>query len=251
MAAPTVPVTQERLPEAVEALAAAHGLGPHRETFLPKRQGVLWMAGMVFFVLLGLLLFVLPGLFFGYLLLQSPNVSRKKAAHRLHFFEYGLVVADHTGPVEAFRWDSMAVLQQITRRYANGVYVGTTYLYTLYKQDGSTLKLTNFFANPERWGLIIQHAITNSQLPGVLAALGNGETVRFGDIAVTTGGVATPKRGSVAWSEIQRFEIKNGVVFLAKAGKLLAWSNTPVAKIPNFFLFLATVDRLRQLNAAA
>jgi hypothetical protein len=63
---------------------------------------------------------------------------------------------------------------------------------------------------------------------------------------MTIGGIATTKRGAVQWSEIQKIEVQNGVVFLSKAGKRLAWSNTPVAKIPNFFLFLTVVDHLRQ-----
>ncbi|GAA4858785.1 DUF6585 family protein [Kitasatospora terrestris] len=251
MAAPTVPVTQEPLPEAVQALAAAERLGALRETFLPKRHGAGRVTAMLFFTVLGLACFVLPGLFFLWVLWQTPNFNRKQAARRLHLFDHGLVVVDHTGPVGALRWDSMAALQQITERYANGIHVGTGYVYTLYKRDGATIKVTDLFANPERWGVIIQHAITNAQLPGVLEALGRGETVRFGDIAVTTGGVATPKRGATGWAEVQRFEVKNGMVFLSKAGKLLPWSSTPVAKIPNFFLFLATVERLRRQQSAA
>ncbi|WP_405012205.1 DUF6585 family protein [Kitasatospora sp. NBC_01539] len=245
MAAPAVSPVAPPVPEAVAAAAAAARLGEHRETFLPKRHGVARMAGLVLFTLLGLACFVLPGLVFVRILLQTPNVSRKQAAKRLHYFEHGMVVADHTGPVGVFRWDSMAVLQEITQRYANGIYVGTTYVYTLYKQDGTPLKLTGFYAEPERWGSILQQEITAWQLTGVVAALQRGETVRFGDLAVTGGGIATKKRGAVAWNEIQSVEIKNGTVFVGRAGKLMAWSNTPVAKIPNFFLFLATVDHIR------
>lgn len=137
MAAPAVSPVAPPVPEAVAAAAAAARLGEHRETFLPKRHGVARMAGLVLFTLLGLACFVLPGLVFVRILLQTPNVSRKQAAKRLHYFEHGMVVADHTGPVGVFRWDSMAVLQEITQRYANGIYVGTTYVYTLYKQDGT------------------------------------------------------------------------------------------------------------------
>ncbi|GGP70325.1 DUF6585 family protein [Streptomyces abikoensis] len=244
MATAAAHAAPERIPDAVASLAAAQGLGWHRETFFPKRLGAGRTAGMVFFALLGLACFVLPGLFFVWLLLQAPNFSRKQAAKRIHLFEHGLIVADHSGPVSAFRWDSMTVLQQITRRYANGVYVGTTYLYTLFKPDGSTIKLTNFYADPDRWGSAIQHEVTRAQLPNVIATLERGAAIQFGDIAMTMGGIATVKRGAVQWSEIQKIEVKNGVVFLAKAGKLLSWSNTPVAKIPNFFLFLTVVDQL-------
>nr|WSX50338.1 hypothetical protein OG409_16105 [Streptomyces sp. NBC_00974] len=246
MASAAAPSVHDRISDETAALAAAQGLGLHRETFLPKRLSAWRMAGLFLFAIFGLACFVLPGLMFVWLLAQSPNLSRKQAAKRIHLFEEGLIVADGSGPVSAFRWDSLTVLQQITQRYANGVYVGTNYLYTLFRQDGSAVKLTNFYADPERWGAAIQHEITRAQLPGAIAALENGATIGFGDISMTMGGIATPKRGGVRWGEIQKIEIKNGTVFVARAGKLLAWSNTPVAKIPNFFLFLSVVDRLRE-----
>ncbi|GLV83438.1 hypothetical protein Slala03_31270 [Streptomyces lavendulae subsp. lavendulae] len=235
---------QEQLPGEVLALAASEGLGELRASFLPKRAGVWAVIGMVFFSLLGLLVFVLPGLFFVWRLLQTPNFNRKQAAKRIHCFDHGLIVSDRDRPV-AFRWDSASVLQQITRRYANGVYVGTSYLYTLFKPDGSTIELTGFYADPEVWGAAIQHEITRAQLPRALDLVGRGETVRFGDVAVNAHGMATAKRGSLPWSAVERVEVKNGVVFVGRSGKLLAWSNTPVHKVPNFFVFLAVVDRLR------
>lgn len=239
------PVLVERIPDEVAALAAARGLGRYCETFVPKRLGAGRMTGMIVLVVFGLACFVVPGLFFLWMLLQTPNVSGKQAAKRLHMFEAGLIVTDRTGPVGAFRWDSTTALQQITERYANGIYVGTSYAYTLFGPDGSTHKLTDFFVQPERWGTVIQHEITRTQLPGVIAVLEQGATVTFGDTAVTIGGIATAKRGAVQWSEIQKIEVKGGVVFLTKAGKLLSWSNTPVAKIPNFFLFLTVAEQLR------
>ncbi|MFE2248563.1 DUF6585 family protein [Streptomyces lavendulae] len=235
---------QEQLPGEVLALAASEGLGELRASFLPKRAGVWAVIGMVFFSLLGLLVFVLPGLFFVWRLLQTPNFNSKQAAKRIHCFDHGLIVSDRDRPV-AFRWDSASVLQQITRRYANGVYVGTSYLYTLFKPDGSTIELTGFYADPEVWGAAIQHEITRAQLPRALDLVGRGETVRFGDVAVNAHGMATAKRGSLPWSAVERVEVKNGVVFVGRSGKLLAWSNTPVHKVPNFFVFLAVVDRLR------
>ncbi|AWZ06975.1 MULTISPECIES: DUF6585 family protein [unclassified Streptomyces] len=244
MATAPAPLVQEPIPDSVASLAAAQGLGLHRETFLPQRLPAWRVAGLFLFAIFGLACFVLPGLMFVWLLAQSPNLSRKQAAKRIHLFEDGLIVADGTGPVSGFRWDSMTVLQQITRRYANGVYVGTSYVYTLFRQDGSPVKLTNFYADPDRWGTAIQNEITRAQLPGAITALEQGATLHFGDISLTRDGIATAKRGGLHWGEIQKIEIKDGAVFVAKAGKLLSWSNTPVAKIPNFFLFLAAVDRL-------
>ncbi|MFJ5922798.1 DUF6585 family protein [Kitasatospora sp. NPDC092948] len=239
------PPVQEQPSEEVAALAAGQELGALRASFGPKRMSGGALAGLIGMCLLGLALFVLPGLFFVWLLVRSPNLNRKQAAKRLHCFEHGLVVSGRDGRPVAFRWDTAAVLQRITRRYVNGVHTGTTYLYTLYTPDGSAIELTGFYADPEVWGAAVQHEITRAQLPRTLDLLRNGGTARFGDITVNAAGMANAKRGSLAWSEVQRVEVKNGVVFVGKAGKLLAWSNTPVHRIPNFFLFLAVVEELR------
>jgi hypothetical protein len=195
--------------------------------------------------ILGLLCFILPGIYFIVMMSRQPNFSRKQAAKRLHLFEHGLLVADHAGPVDAFRWDSMSVLQEIVERYANGAYVGTVYVYTLTRHDGSILKLTHFYADPQQWGAIIQQEITRAQAPAALAALERGQTLQFGDLSVSAGGVATAKRGGVGWHEIQEVNVKNGVLFLKKSGKRLPWSNTQVSKIPNFFIFLAIAQRFQ------
>ncbi|MFF9815105.1 DUF6585 family protein [Streptomyces sp. NPDC014006] len=229
------------------APAGTEGLGQLRATFLPQRAGAGRLGALL---LMGTVSLILPplGVYFFWLAAQTPNLSRKQAARRLHLFDYGLAEAGRNGEVSVFRWDSMTVLQQITERYANGVYVGTTHLYTLHREDGTTLKVTGFYARPEQWGPAIQQEITRAQLPSLLARLEQGGTLAYGDLSVNLGGVATA-RDSLTWREIENVELSQGVLVLRKAGKKLPWARVPVQKIPNFFLFLALVDRLRHGGA--
>lgn len=231
------------LPADVAALAEAEGLGRLRQTFLPKRFGKGRIIGLCIATVV-LAFAVVPSVLFVLILLKSPDVSKKQAARRLHIFENGLILADRTGPVGSVRWASASVLQEIVRRTVNGVHVGTNYTYTVAGPNGSHLKITQFFDGVKLWGPAIQEGITTAQLPNVLAALEAGETIRFGDLAVSVGGVATAKRGGTAWSEIQAVQVRQGAVYLRKAGKTLAWSNTNVKDIPNFFLFMAVVGAL-------
>jgi hypothetical protein len=224
-------------------LPGTEGLGQLRETFLPKRVGAVRLAALLLMGIVGLILPPL-GAYFLWLAAQTPNLSRKQAARRLHLFEHGLAEVGKNGEVSVFRWDAMTALQEITERYANGVYVGTTYVYTLHREDGTTLKVTGFYDQPERWGPALQQEITRAQLPGLLAGLEQGGTLTYGDLSVNLGGVATAK-GSLTWPEIEKVEISQGVLVLRRTGKKLPWARVPVKKIPNFFLFLALVDRLR------
>lgn len=219
------------------------GLGQLRETFLPKRVGPVRIAALL---LMGTVSLILPplGAYFLWLAAQTPNLSRKQAARRLHLFEHGLAEVGKSGEVSVFRWDTMTVLQEITERYANGIYVGTTYVYALYRADGTTLKVTGFYDQPERWGPALQQEITRAQLPGLLAGLEQGGTLTYGELSVNLGGVATSK-DSLTWPQIEKAELSQGVLVLRKAGKKLPWARMPVKKIPNLFLFLALVEQLR------
>ncbi|MET9409165.1 DUF6585 family protein [Streptomyces sp. NPDC002935] len=236
-------------PDDIAGLAAAEGLGEHRGTVLPKRQSALMICNFVFLIVVGLFCFVLPAIWFVWMAMQTPNFSRKAAARRLHFFEHGLIETDRKGRPVAFRWDSMTALQEITESYVNGIYVGTGYRYTLHKQDGTVRKVTNFYAEPERWGPFIQQEIAGAQLPGMLRILQEGQQLTFGDISLNRHGVATRKRGAVTWTEIEDVRVDNGVLALRKSGKWLSWSSKPVKDIPNFLLFLALVDHLRHSAA--
>ncbi|MCH0564661.1 MULTISPECIES: DUF6585 family protein [unclassified Streptomyces] len=232
-------------------LAAAEGLGRHRGTVLPKRLSAAMICNLMFMVIVGLFLFVLPAAWFVWVALQTPNFSRKAAARRLHFFEHGLVEIDRKGELAAFRWDSMMALQEITETYVNGFHTSTTYRYTLHKKDGTVRKITDFYAEPGTWGPFIQQEIASAQLPGMLRMLDEDQQLVFGDISLNRGGIATPKRGAVAWAEIEDVRVDNGVVALRKSGKWLSWSSKPVKTIPNFVLFLALVDHLRRSADAA
>lgn len=244
-------LASEELPQDVAQLAAARGLGELRTTFLPKRLTAARKFAFVVMIPVGLLIFVLPGLWFIWIALQTPNFSRKQAAKRLYLFEHGLMVAESAGPVGCVRWDQVTVYQDVTRHYANGVYVTTSYIYTLTNPDGSTVKVTQFFDGPQVWGPAIQQAVTQAQLPAVLGALKQGQTIRFGDIAVNSSGVSTPKRGAVAWAQIEDVSVSNGGVVLRKGGKRMPWSAQSVKDIPNFLLFMAAVDELRTGQGAA
>lgn len=232
---------QPTAPEA--APPGTEGLGQLTETFHPKRIATWRIVGMLLMGTASLIVFLL-GAYFLWLAAQTPNLSRKQAARRLHLFEHGLAEVGKNGEVSVFRWDSMTARQEITERYANGIYVGTTYVYTFHRQDGTTLKVTDFYAEPDRWGPAIQQEITRAQLPGLLTRLQQGQTLAYGDFSVNLGGVATTK-GSLTWPEIEKVDISQGMLVLRKVGKKLPWTNVPVKRIPNLFLFLALIEQLR------
>lgn len=229
-------------PEVVEYVAGCQ-LGAYRYTYRAARIATFRVILMLVFGVASLVIGI--GLYFLYVAWRTSNLNRRQAAKCLHFFEHGLVVADANGPVVTFRWDSLTALQAITRVYVNGVYTGTRYEYRLTNPDGSSAKLTEFYERPQEWGEAIQGAITEAQLPRVLAALERGERLQFGDLSLSREGLSNRKR-TLRWEEFQEITVQQGYVRLQKSGKWLSWSSKPVKKIPNFLLFLAAADRLQR-----
>jgi hypothetical protein len=230
---------------AVLHLAQREGLGAYRTSYQPKRANAATLIGL--FVMGVLFLVVVVGVYLLVLAFMTPNLSRSRRARRLHFFEGGLILADAKGPTVWYRWDSVSCLQAITRRYANGVYVGTSYVYTMIGRDGTETKVTNFYDRPAEWGPLIQQEITRAQVPAATATLEAGASIGFGPLTINRGGMATNNR-SISWGDVQEIQIAQGYLRIKRAGGWIRWSAKPVSAIPNFFVFLTAADRLRQAH---
>ncbi len=260
MAKPTAHTPRRTsIPPDVAETAYAQRLGPYLASYEPKRLGVVRIVALLLFGLPFLVMAVVApflgawpatpvlaavGGTFLWLLFRSPNLNPTLAARRLYVFEHGFVQIVRATPVP-YRWDAItSVLQSITRRYYNGVYVGTTYLYTVTRADGRVAKLTQFYDQIGTFGETLAREVTAILLPRAIEALHAGQTVYFGELAVNLGGVAAAGKGSVPWSEIQAVQVNKGYVSLRKHGKWLAWSGKPAARIPNLFVFLTLAQRL-------
>jgi Family of unknown function (DUF6585) len=250
------------VPDEVAALAAARHLGAHVVTYRPtlfRRRAALLLALAGGGCLIGALAFVVggwwpPGLFlaalgglFLYLLARTPGLAGRQAAQRVDVFEHGFIQADHAGPRADFRWDAIAsVCQRVTRNYTRGLPTGTTYLFTVRRADGVTAKLTQVYDGIATLGEIIAREVTRVQLPRALAAIEQGETLTFGDLALDADGVGCAGRGSLPWTEIERVRVDRGYICMRRAGKWLAWSSRPACQIPNVFILLTLADALQR-----
>lgn len=250
------------LPPDVATLAYQRQLGPHVATYLPKYLASWRLFGLLLFAAaplglavllaivgqpLGAVLCGLLGLMFVGFLVYSPNFSRKLAARKVHVFTQGFIQANAAGPVGDYRWDAIASVQQkIINRYVNGVHTGTTYLYTVTRGDGAVAKLTQFYEGIAELGQTISREVTRVQLPGAIDAIQHGQTVPFGDLAISAAGIVSARHGLLPWQELDQVRVVQGYVKLRKAGKWLPWSHKPAAEIPNLFVFLTLADQLQR-----
>ncbi|MFN8374230.1 MAG: DUF6585 family protein [Anaerolineae bacterium] len=145
---------------------------------------------------------------------------------------------------EEFRWDDVrAVWQSVTKHYRNGIYTGTTYLYTVQTADNRMLKFSNEIKGIEQLGQLIQNESTKRLFPKMVAAYNAGQTVPFGQFTLSKEGVGH-KNKYLTWAEIEGTQVNNGYVTFKKQGKWFNWANVPVASIPNLIVFLSLIDHV-------
>lgn len=231
-------------PEVAE-LATRRELGALVGTFAPQRlnrfiSAMCWVA-----IVTGLLAFVVPGLGMLWMMRRLPEFSRKQAAKRLHLFEEGMIVnpPESDGTV-VLRWDGIRLYQDIVQTYVNGVAAYKKYAFVALGK-GSSTTVTEFFEQPETWGAAMQDAVLRAQGPQALASVLDGQTVSFGDFTLSRTGISTSGNGHLAWSQVQKVELRSGQVRVIRTGDPKPWSTDAVNKVANLQIFLALVQRLR------
>jgi hypothetical protein len=243
----------------IARIAAAHGLGAPVATYPARRLRRRHLGGLVLLavLLLGLdAVFALPGPARGrpvivvvtaawwglvVILLRTPNLSRAQARRAAYVFEHGLVHVDRSGTPDGYRWDAiMSVTQRIVRRKTF-----ESYLYTVTRNDGTVLTLTEFYDGIAELGRTVCERVAGVHLPHAYAAIERGETVPFGDLALNAAGVVSVRHGVLPWAQLDCVAVTGGYVRLRRTGRWLPWSTKPAGEIPNLYVFLTLLDRLR------
>ncbi|MEW5827659.1 MAG: DUF6585 family protein [Chloroflexota bacterium] len=178
----------------------------------------------------------------GLLAVWSAVVNWRKA---VAFYENGLAYRDRTG-IHSWRWDQAAqVFSAVTRHYTNGIYTGTTHLYTLNLADGARLKFDNKFDKIEALGHLLQELSFKPLYQKAADAYNAGQVVTFGPVAISKqGGLALGKK-TYPWNEIAQVSVQKGYLQVSKkGGGWFSGANTLVSVIPNLNVALAIIDQI-------
>ena len=160
---------------------------------------------------------------------------------RVIICEQGLV-RTKKGQTDIVRWEHVdAFWQAVTKRYMNGIYTGTTHNYTFRRSDGVVFKFNDTINKVEALGNAIQREVTHVLLPRYIYAYNMGSTVTFGPLSINQQGISNSKE-MLPWSSVKDLQVRRGMVSVKKEGKWFNWSTVGVARIPNFYVFMALVD---------
>jgi hypothetical protein len=174
-------------------------------------------------------------------------------------YEQGSVVglADDTAPFH-FRYDEVSrFAQQLVKQYVNQSYRGTTTTCWVWLNDGRSHRFQGQSTPRERNVVedlrqLVDPRITAAQIPGMLAALRQGQSVPFGEYALGPQGLTTGtgrKQKHLLWAEVGGVAVEHGLVQVTERGRRRTWAAPSTAAVPNLTAFL-TLVREAQGDAA-
>lgn len=162
-------------------------------------------------------------------------------------YEQGLAYANRN-EVKQVRWDDIeGVWQQVTKHYTNGVYTGTTHVYTIVTREKARMVLDDKLDKVEDLGNQIQKAVLVAQFPRYWQALQTGQRLTFGPLALDGKGLYAGKK-ELTWQEIKGVKISQGIISVKKEKGWFNWATVTVPQVPNFYIFLELVSRFTKLE---
>jgi hypothetical protein len=183
------------------------------------------------------------GLFFvvvGILLIGASARNRQGNAH-VYACERGLIYTKSNTSPQPMRWESLLVWRAVTKHYRNGIYTGTSYSYTLQRDDGYKIVLSNNIKGIADLGKYISDRVTAARFPAYLQAYNAGQALSFGQLTISTQGVGNG-RELLPWNDVNDIDVQSGFIKVKRAGGWFSWKTVAASAIPNLFIFLALSD---------
>jgi len=165
-------------------------------------------------------------------------------------YERGLVARDRKG-FQTWRWEDLdSMYTAVTRHYTNGIYTGTSHVYTLVDAQGKRLVLNDAYIHVEDLARLIDLKTMPILYERASNRYNAGEALLFGPVAINKTGL-TFGRKSYPWSEVKQVSISRGILKVAKKdGGWFSGASVTVSTIPNLRVLLSIIDQIVGIKAA-
>jgi len=187
---------------------------------------------------------ILAGILFLIALVLSWSVFNnwKKAAV---VYQNGLAYRDRKG-IRSWRWDEInSLTSAVTKHYTNGIYTGTTHIYTLIKNDDEKVVINDAIGDVEELAANISKHIFPLLYEEYAQAYNQGEVCLFGPVKLSkVEGIQIGKK-AYPWNEVERVAIQKGVLSVKKkGGGWFSGASATAASIPNLQVMLSIIDQV-------
>ncbi len=156
----------------------------------------------------------------------------------------GLAYSDRKG-VRLARWDQISSMTAaVTRHYRNGIYTGTSHVYTVMSKEGEKWVFNDSIQEVAALSEHIRQGTFPHLYQAAADAYNAGQTLQFGNAAISKTGLQLGKK-SYSWDEVMEVSVRQGVLKVAKGdGGWFSGANIAVSTIPNLPVLLSIIDQV-------
>jgi hypothetical protein len=164
-------------------------------------------------------------------------------------YERGFAYNDRKG-IQMWQWiNVVSITAAITRHYHNGIYTGTTHVYTIFNNQNEKLVLNDVFKKVEDLARNIEQGIYPTLYERAAQAYNSGQTLTFGPVAISKGGILIGKK-TYPWTEVKQVSVQNGYVKVSKKdGGWFSGASASAAFIPNLKILLSIINQVTGIKA--
>jgi hypothetical protein len=159
-------------------------------------------------------------------------------------YERGFAIRDRKG-IQAWRWEEVVSLTAaVTRHYTNGIYTGTTHIYSLFNRQNQRLVVNDIYTKVEELAKAIQDGIYPILYDQAAKQYNAGQRLVFGPVAISKNGIQVGKK-VYPWTEVQQVSIERGILRVSKkGGGWFSGAGASATGIPNLNVLLNIIHQV-------
>jgi hypothetical protein len=163
-------------------------------------------------------------------------------------YERGFAIRDRRG-IQTWRWeDIVSLTSAVTRHYTNGIYTGTTHVYTLFNRQNERLVINDVFVKVSELANEIEQSIFPLLYEPAAQQYNDGQSLVFGPVAVSKAGIQIGKK-TYPWTDVKEVSIHQGVLKVSKKdGGWFSGAGAAASAIPNLRILLTIIDQVAGLK---
>ncbi len=164
-------------------------------------------------------------------------------------YERGFAYNDRKG-LQVWPWEDMlSMTSAITRHYTNGIYTGTSHVYTLSNRQNQRLVISDSIAKVEELAKFIEENIFPLLYGRAADQFNTGQAVVFGPVAVSKMEITIGKK-AYPWKDVKEVSIHQGVLKVSrKDGGWFSGASASASTIPNLRVLLTIIHQAVGLKA--
>lgn len=164
-------------------------------------------------------------------------------------YDNGFAARDRKG-VRTWMWtDVISYSAAVTRHYTNGIYTGTTHVYTVFNKQNEKLSFADMYKGVEELGKAIENATFPARYERARQLYNSGQTVAFGPVAISKAGIVIGKK-TYPWTEVKEVSIHQGILKVSKKdGGWFSGASASAPSIPNLRVLLSIIDQVVGVKA--